>query len=307
MITVSQIAGLRTSSDDFERTEQLKHKFARLRHMRRPFFLTAAEFDEILEWKLRGQYGRQRALREPNTDELIRAVTDFALTISHDDKDYELDLRVRALCILRGVSVAVASAVLALVFPDEYAVIDFRVWRQLFDEERRTFTVPDYKTYMKEIRRLAAELEWAAQEVDLAIWEYDRRQSGLVAVDTITPSTGRVTKQSKTVTGKRFYYARTEVGGVIVYPTDKEGRKPSGTTIRVSTDTVEFIRSEIGKPGVIAMGASFDNPPPGSLGCKLREEGNPPVLSYVIPLLTEEGFCEPFMQGRSCVIRHTGT
>ncbi len=92
-----------------------------------------------------------------------------------DNKDCELELRVNALCLLRGVSVPVASAMLALVYPDEYAVIDFRGWRQVFGEERQVFQTRDYKEYMREIRRLAKELGWTPQRVDHVIWEYDRR------------------------------------------------------------------------------------------------------------------------------------
>lgn len=176
MITASQIAHLRTSSDD--KAERLKTQFAQLRAERRPFFLTAAEFEEILKWKLRRQYGRQRALRAGNTDEVIRAVTSLALTITHNDKDYELELRVGILWALRGVGVPVASAVLALVYPDDYAVIDFRSWRQIFskDKERTSFSfsISNYKQYMQEIRRLSQELGWTPQEVDLAIWQYDK-------------------------------------------------------------------------------------------------------------------------------------
>lgn len=84
-------------------------------------------------------------------------------------------MRVGILCALRGVGVPVASAVLALAFPDEYAVIDFRGWRQVFGEDRRQFGVGDYKRYLGEVRRLARELEWPVQEVDLAIWHYDTR------------------------------------------------------------------------------------------------------------------------------------
>lgn len=69
------------------------------------------------------------------------------------------------------------SAILALLFPKEYAVIDFRVWRQLFGKYQTTFSVADYKKYMREIRRLANELNWPVQEVDHAIWEYDRRNN----------------------------------------------------------------------------------------------------------------------------------
>ncbi len=175
MITASQIKNLKTASIDFNETEQLKLKLARLQKERQKFFLTGSEFDDILRWKLRGQYGRQRTRRASNTEELIRTITGVALTITHPDKDYELELRVHLLCSLRGVGVPVASAILALVYPQEYAVIDFRGWRQIFGEDRSTFSVANYKRYMKEIRKLARELGWLVQEVDLAIWEYDRR------------------------------------------------------------------------------------------------------------------------------------
>jgi hypothetical protein len=174
MITATQIAPFHRKGIDFEETERLKAKLAQRRRERQPFFLTAEELEEILAWKLGQQMGRQRALRTANTDEIIQAITGLALTIHHQDKDYELELRVNLLCALRGVGVPVASAVLALVFPDEYAVIDYRVWRQLFDEGKQVFFVPDYRRYMGEIRRLAAELDWPVQEVDHAIWELDR-------------------------------------------------------------------------------------------------------------------------------------
>jgi hypothetical protein len=99
------------------------------------------------------------------------------LTITHPDKEYELELRTDILCALRGVGVPVASAVLALVFPEAYAVIDFRGWRQIFDESKSVFSVPDYRKYMSKVRLLARELEWSVQEVDHAVWDYDRRNS----------------------------------------------------------------------------------------------------------------------------------
>ena len=95
--------------------------------------------------------------------------------VGSDDPDYELETRVRLLCSIRGVGVGVASAVLALTEPASYCVIDFRGWRQLFGEERRFFSVEQYKKYVKAVRTLARELRWPVQEVDLAIWEYDRR------------------------------------------------------------------------------------------------------------------------------------
>lgn len=178
MIVATQLIPHRTSSDDYGFTERLKAQFARLRCERRPPYLTSEEFDEILRWKLRGQYGRQRERRRANTEDLLQTVTGAALSITHCDEDYETELRLNILCSIRGVGVPVASAILALVFPEKYAVIDFRGWRQIFGEVRTTFSISDYKRYLCEIKRLAVELGWPVQEVDLAIWEYDRVNGG---------------------------------------------------------------------------------------------------------------------------------
>jgi hypothetical protein len=174
MITAVQLIPHRTSSDDYTLTEHLKVHFAQMKQERRPMYLTLDELDRVLQWKLRGQHGRQRERRKANTEDVIRVVTGAALSIEHPDEDYEIELRLGILCTLRGVGVPVASAILALVFPERYAVIDFRGWRQVFGEERTTFSVSDYKRYLREIRRLSLELGWPVQEVDLAIWEYDR-------------------------------------------------------------------------------------------------------------------------------------
>jgi len=174
MIKAHILIPYRCSSDDYALTEQLKAHFAQMKQERHPMYLTLDEFDRVLKWKLRGQYGRQREKRKANTDGVVRVLTGAALSIEHPDKDYEIELRFGILCTLRGVGVPVASAILALVFPERYAVIDFRGWRQVFAEERTTFSVSDYKRYLRELQNLARELGWTVQEVDSAIWEYDR-------------------------------------------------------------------------------------------------------------------------------------
>ena len=174
MITAAQIAPYREASDDYDCTENLKRRFAILRSERKPLHLNKNEFEDILRWKLRGQYNRGKGQRSVNTEERICMVTGTALTITHPHKDYERELRTAILCLLHGVGVPIASAVLALVFPEEYAVIDFRGWRQVFGENKREFSITQYKKYLKEIVKLADELDWLPQEVDLAIWEYDK-------------------------------------------------------------------------------------------------------------------------------------
>jgi thermostable 8-oxoguanine DNA glycosylase len=174
MIAANKLVPYRKTSEDYSLTEQLKSRLEKLRKERKPFYLTANEFDEILQWKLRGQYARQRKRRKANTDKIIREVTKTAFSLTHQNKEYETELKLGILTSLRGVGVPVASAVLALAFPDEYAVIDYRGWRQVFGEEKNSFSIPDYKKYMSMLRKLANELNWPVQEVDLAIWAYDK-------------------------------------------------------------------------------------------------------------------------------------
>ncbi len=174
MIKPDLIKPFRTKSEFFEETESLKEYFKSKRRDRSPFFLSLEEFDNILKWKLKRQYHRQKEARsEKLTKEIVKKVTELALNISHPNKDNEIDLRINSLSIIWGVNTAIASAVLALCFPEQYAVIDFRVWRQIFSTEKRSFSVNDYKKYLKEIQKLAEKLGWKPQEVDLAIWAYD--------------------------------------------------------------------------------------------------------------------------------------
>jgi hypothetical protein len=113
--------------------------------------------------------------------------------------------------------------------------------------------------------------------------------------------------QSTTVTGKRFYYTGTLSSGLSVYPTDKKGVGRSGGQVSISVGGIIFIRNEIRRAGEIAMGACRDNPPLGSLGYKLLNWGRSPQwLSYVIPLLAEEGFCEFYKEGRRYIVRRRG-
>lgn len=142
-------------------------------------------------------------------------------------------------------------------------------------------------------RRIVCELGWEFVPEEARL---DFKPSGIM-------------KQSKTVTGKRFYYHGKISRSLTVYPTDKGGTKRSGGKVPIPAHAVDFIRGEIHKAGVITMGACRDCPPSGSLGDKLRREQgkSPQFLSYVIPLLREEGFCEYFKEGRRHMIRYTGT
>ena len=171
---------LRLDDADWQAHQQLKAKFAAARKQRDPMYLTEGEFFEVAHWKLINQYGRAKRLLEDNSAERIEAVTSRALSFSDPDPDIEMVGRVTMLRVLPGVGMGVASAILALCFPERYAPIDFRVWRQLFDSEQDVFELTEYRRYLKRLRELADELatvdpgkDWPVQLVDYFAWEYD--------------------------------------------------------------------------------------------------------------------------------------
>ena len=178
MIRPEDLASLRTAAPDYAETERLKDWLAGLRRTRKPLYLTRNELEPIYVWKLRDQYGRQKELRDSNTDSAYVTVSQAALSVHEGDWDYEAELRLGILTSLRGVAVPVASAILALAEPDRYCVIDFRGWRAVVGEEKQGFSIRDYKRYLAAVRELADQLQWPVQEVDLAIWEYDRGRHG---------------------------------------------------------------------------------------------------------------------------------
>jgi thermostable 8-oxoguanine DNA glycosylase len=183
-ISINQIEKLLNDPDksswvDFKETEKIKLKLEELQKQRQPFYLTKQEFEEILRWKLRDQYNRQRRNIEKNTEQNIIIITTAAFSIEHADQDYLLELRIKILLSLWGVGVPVASAILALIYPNQYGIIDFRIWRQCFDGsgKQQSFTISQYKMYIDKITNWANELKVPVQAIDLAIWEYDKRNN----------------------------------------------------------------------------------------------------------------------------------
>ena len=155
-----------------EATTLIRH-FEEAWEMRDPMHLTLSDMDRVLQFKLRGQIGRQRALRATTEEQVLRRVTALALTINTRPDTYLTEIRVRTLCVLRGIGVPVASAILALVFPQQYAIIDRRNWRILTGITKTSFTVPDYLRYLAHLRGLAENFGFTPQQIDVALWQKD--------------------------------------------------------------------------------------------------------------------------------------
>jgi hypothetical protein len=106
------------STDETEDASALSHE---LRKARDRGYLHKRELEGICMWK------SPRAIRlvQSNTPAAVRAATKSALGTRSERR------RLEALRTLRGVSVPMASAILTLLNPRRYGVIDIRVWQLL--------------------------------------------------------------------------------------------------------------------------------------------------------------------------------
>lgn len=147
------------------------------------------ELREIGRWKVQG--GRiDRHLKE-NAPGKVRKQSELAFSADDDETP------IAALAELKGVRVPVASSILAMWKPERHAVIDFRALRALpaakphlldqstyadfaaFLELFRTYGSDPgaYEFYVEHVRDLAEQNDLLAREVDMALWEYDRRRT----------------------------------------------------------------------------------------------------------------------------------
>jgi len=102
-----------------EKTAEL---IKQLRPVRKRKYLTREELEEICYWK------SPRAIRQIQRthSKKIERTTKQALSTRSERKRIEL------LTSLRGVSLPMASAILTLIWPERYGVIDIRVWKLLY-------------------------------------------------------------------------------------------------------------------------------------------------------------------------------
>lgn len=104
--------------------------------------------------------------------------------------------------------------------------------------------------------------------------------------------------RAHTLTGRRFDYTGSLTEGIVVRTTK--------SSMSVKREIIEVIRSEISRRSPVLMGASRGPFVRDSVGETLRRDygASPQTMSYVVPLLVEEGFCtvsarRPFMIRKS--------
>lgn len=158
-------------------SRRLIQKFEYLKTIRKDFFLNEEDFNEILIWKLQNQQNRQSIIRQKNTAENIKLITQTAFALKHKDFNIETELKISTLCVLYGVGIPVASAILTICYPTKYAVIDYRNWQQIYltTKKKTNYTIKEYLDYLNRIIYLSNKFKFTRQEIDLAIWTKNKQ------------------------------------------------------------------------------------------------------------------------------------
>ncbi|HET7876430.1 MAG TPA: hypothetical protein VFN71_13000 [Methylomirabilota bacterium] len=148
----------------------------RLRPSRRRGWLTRPEFIEMCRWKSPRALPRYRL----NPAAAVRRVTRAVLASRSERR------RLALLTALSGVNVPVASAILTLLEPRRYGVLDIRAWQLLHAfgvvasrPDGRGFTFVHWRQYLDVLRAEARALGISTRAVEFTLFcAHQKFQSG---------------------------------------------------------------------------------------------------------------------------------
>jgi len=153
------------SAEEDEGTTLLSRK---LRAASRRGYLTQGELAAVCRWKSSRAIQHIRA----NNYYRVRSATAAAMATTSEKR------RLEALLQLKGVSVPMASAVLMLLYPWRYGVIDIRVWQLLHGvgavsgNRRGTgFSLANWLQFLSIVRDLSSRLKVSARAVERTLFD----------------------------------------------------------------------------------------------------------------------------------------
>lgn len=144
---------------------------SRLSHIKGQAYFNKREFLEMCGWKS----PRPRRLYESNSVADVRRVSIKVFAAECEKK------RVELLTTLKGVGIPTASAILTLTDPQDYGVIDIRVWQLLYQYGAVTsrpsgvgFSCENWLEYLERLRHWARQFDTTAWDVEIRLFEYHK-------------------------------------------------------------------------------------------------------------------------------------
>lgn len=129
-------------------------------------YMTFDDFYRIAMWKSARQ--KPNYLQNKNN---VESISKDAFSIQGESEKMDM------LCCLKGVGIPTASAILTIVYPENYAVIDVRcieMLQELGYSIKKTITPNNWLKYLDITRKIAKENNITAREVDKALFAMHR-------------------------------------------------------------------------------------------------------------------------------------
>jgi thermostable 8-oxoguanine DNA glycosylase len=149
---------------------------SKLSHIKQQAYFNKPEFLAMCNWKS----PRPRHLYQSNSSADIRRVSIKLFAAKCEKQKVEL------LTSLRGVGVPTASAILTLTDPQDYGVIDIRVWQLLYQYGAVAtrpsgvgFSTENWLEFLERLRYWARKFNVTVRDVERALFEHHKEhQSG---------------------------------------------------------------------------------------------------------------------------------
>jgi len=124
-------------------------------------FIKFDEFYKICMWKSARQ--KPKYIKNKNT---VEKLTRTAFQLKEDEK-------MKMLCKLKGVGIPTASALLAIVYPKKYPIIDVRcvyMLKELRENINKSITINNWLKYLRIMRNIAKENMITPRELDKVLF-----------------------------------------------------------------------------------------------------------------------------------------
>ena len=152
-------------------TASAKKLINHMKKAKKKGFFTKNFLYDIIDWKS----PRSKGHWKENTNPYVRRISKKFFQLI-DDKE-----RMSCLIELHGVGVPVASAILTVMNPINYGVIDFHVWQSLFQfgyvqekEDGTNLSVENWLQFLKILRDLAQKYKVNVRDVERTLFDYHR-------------------------------------------------------------------------------------------------------------------------------------
>ena len=157
--------------ENFKEDPKTAELITELKDVKRRGYLTKDEFFKIGMWKS----PRPKNLYLKNTENDVKDITKFAFNCS-DEK-----LKLLSLTKLIGISIPAASAILTLTDPQNYGIIDIRVWLTLYryglvktQPKGIGLSVNNWVEYLLILRPLASKYNTSCRIIELMIFDHHK-------------------------------------------------------------------------------------------------------------------------------------